>query len=286
MAASGGSWAKGTFFSSGDIALLFNSPADMAWAKQKSQGAIQHLKDLAIQRAGKDPAAVAAAKALRTAKAANESAALKLARTGKFQPSPASNFREYKTEADAGAVFEKGKVWTDLINNASRDEQAAVANYVDGYYSDLNKALRLAPANDPLWLVRGDSVRESMVKGLDALMSRSPGLQEDTLLARRVNSQQHIDLIKGGAIVKGSVISDQGYISTSGWSEFPTYASRPDASIWRIRAPKGTKGFSPASMGMSGESEFILNRATKFYVVDISTDSRGRYVLDLEVLSE
>jgi len=144
--------------------------------------------------------------------------------------------------------------------------RVAVEHYTGSTYRDINGALR------------GKSERttrvNTLINGMDRAMTP---LKQNISLTRGMNKQGlQMGEISGDAVLalKGKVISDPGYLSTSTKPVFGGGGVRMNLEV-----PAGAKGVwaKPLSLHGETESEFILARDTRIMITAIERTDKGTF---------
>lgn len=168
--------------------------------------------------------------------------------------------------AQAQASFQPAfKEWNQSLTGK---ELNAIKSYTNGGYSEINIMLRSGDF-DPEAHPHSDVTKA--VKGIDSAMAKSPGLHQDVMLFRGFGNADIHNMVKGGKLKPGDVLTDDAYASTSTKEKLSTenFGDKPYSVVYRIKAEKGASGsylsFSNTTSYMN-ESEFLLPRGTGLIV--------------------
>lgn len=197
----------------------------------------------------------------------------------KEQPKP-KVYREFKDEKEANDYFgtkDTGKskpfgAWNSAITETQRE---AVIKYTGRYFRKMNGWLRGVIPEKKFSSAEELEKIKQLILDCEAALAKSE-LPDDILVHRQVGREM-VDLYKKAP--KG-IFHDEGFTSTT-----PIKGSYGEAIDIEIKVPAG-KGagmwIEPISM-CKDENEFLLNRGTKFKVVEID-ESGKRPLVKLEVI--
>lgn len=176
--------------------------------------------------------------------------------------------KEMTSRVKTNQWFEDQKVdgWNDGSYNLALESQA-LYNYQGSGYARYNNYLRgLGFKPEKL-----DEIQRN-VKWLDDLFASAPALKEDVLVFRGVSSYDAVEKMIADGI--GSVVTDQGFVSTSllksvaadefGGGAILEITARSGAKV----VPLNSFMTRPTALGKV-EAEVLLNRGSKFKITDI-----------------
>ena len=157
--------------------------------------------------------------------------------------------------------------FTYPLHNLSNDEIYAIKVYTSSGYQSINECLRgsgLKNASDEM---------KNNIKALDSAIDKHE-IPKDVTIYRGISKSSFKDWF-GGHVQEGTIVKDNGFISTS--------TSKGFAEGWKsgctihIDVPKGTKGMNVEKISSYGshEHEIILPRGSKFEVVSVHPSYGG-----------
>lgn len=180
-------------------------------------------------------------------------------------------------------------------NGLSDAADDAIRRYENGSgdYSLVNWRLRDADRFETLSTKADKRAAQEVLDGLDEAMERAPDLDQPITLYRGV-TDEGADALAGLRV--GDTFEDAGFVSTSFRRQTAEAFARPRRTggagrLIEIEAGPGTRGLMPrayraedireALTGRYDEAEFLLNRGTRFEVVEASDDVlRARVVTE------
>jgi len=172
--------------------------------------------------------------------------------------------------------------FTDWAEALPQSQISSLRSYTGSSYDDVNRALRTGTE------LTGNFVRT--VDELDAAISASPGLPQNTLLYRHMfdggDVTNMIHAVQDGRLVAGDVIVDPAFVSTSIKSSVIEYSDPEDIVLLTIRAPQGTPGAWLGYSDFSGfdEAEYLLPRDVKMQIVEATDLGHNAVSLVVEVV--
>lgn len=273
MAAAGGVWIKGgTFVPAGVIASFTEETGYIKGDLKKSKESeyisgylVQHMQDMMAQ-----------SKATPTVTDVSQKSA--------------TEYKKYPNDAyEIHGMLQPH--FQDWYNGLTPAEKWAIREYVDGKYSAVNQLLRSGKFNPDAFQ---SSAVTNVVKQLDGMIAKSPGLPEPTMLYRGFSSADMFQAAMSGAVKPGSVITENQFLSTShkygtAAQSFLGHATYP--VFYRIRAPQGARGAYTTWSALNPhmhESEYVLPRGSQFRVVGTQITKVGSHhsaaVYDVELV--
>ena len=213
----------------------------------------------------------------------------------KMKREPAS-FHKYPDSARTiHSDFHSDPGWKKWILNLKPSQARAIQRYIgkrgEGWVAEaeeVNSILRK----------HGDTGKYTgMIHDLDQALNAGE-LHKDMILYRAASSSKpdRYDAIADGTLAVGGTLSDDGFISTSpkyGTATLPRFLNpriKPYPILYRIKAPKGTKGAYVSWPELDNpymeESEFLMPRSTKFTIEKMGyeeVNGKRTAVLDLRV---
>ena len=180
-------------------------------------------------------------------------------------------------------------------NGLSDAADDAVRRYENGSgdYGLVNWRLREPERFEALGRKADKKAAQEVLDGLDEAMELAPDLDQPIMLYRGV-TDEGVDALAGLRV--GDTFEDAGFVSTSFRRQTAEVFARPRRTggtgrLVEIEAGPGTRGLMPrayrnenvreALTGRYDEAEFLLNRGTRFEVVEVSDD-----VLRVRVVTE
>jgi hypothetical protein len=166
--------------------------------------------------------------------------------------------------------------YNGALGSLTKAETNAVDDYTGSGYAALNKMLReegFDPAKFPT------SMKTKFVNNLDSALAKGT-LTKNIVAHRGFSAKQIEEGLNTGSIVKGTSITDPGFMSTSikAGGEFGGNIK------YKLYIPKGTKGLYVRKLGVSSEYEFLLPRNTTVVVRSIKKNGWGQWQLEVEVV--
>lgn len=154
----------------------------------------------------------------------------------------------------------------DFKSPLSRAEKNALENMSGNYFALINARLRgIEKSLSP--------ILRNTLKNAESALSKA-SLSRSRLLFRGVSSSSLHAQVVAGTLKKGSILTEKGFMSTSEkYGVARNFAGKSNAVIFRIQAPKGSKGaklggLSNISHGSHNlEREVMFQRGSKLRVV-------------------
>lgn len=208
----------------------------------------------------------------------------------------AVSFHKYPDDAEhIHNDFHSDPGWNKWMSKLTRPQKKAIQRYIgkrgEGWVAEAEEVNRILRS-------KGDyGPYEDMINGLDQALN-SGELHKDMILYRAASSSKpdRFDAIANGTLKVGGTLSDDGFISTSpkyGTATLERFLNpriKPYPILYRIKAPKGTKGayvsWSELDNPYMQESEFLMPRGTKFTIEKMGyeqVNGKRTAVLDLRV---
>lgn len=184
----------------------------------------------------------------------------------KFNSCHSANSGQFCSTSSGGSSFVPGDA--DALNahyaldkNCPPIDCKALEDYTGGGYNSLNKYLRHGEF-PPYEKTPGVVI--DLQNNLDNSFKNAPLVPENLVAYRAINK----DVVKD--LKPGDTFRDKGFISTSISPKIVSYLDEGDLGL-EIRVPKGTKGIYVEKVSrFKGEKELLLNRGTKFRVIENS----------------
>lgn len=181
-------------------------------------------------------------------------------------------FRGGDPEAGAAAT----KLSEQQTQGLDKRSTAALETYAGESYSDINGHLRTGePAS---------AKTKKTIAALDDTLNNA-SLPENTVVYRGMSMDKNaVKNLKPGATFK-----DKAFVSTSLSEEradvFSNFSYGKDAVMFRVKAPKGSKGMAiEAVSGFTLEREVLFARETEFAITKV-TKKKGKYYVDAEIIT-
>lgn len=281
MAASGGFWAKGGFFTATEVAVLeFNHQDPKAWyTGPGSWMGLDMIKGFAyddiMAAAYGDDSTPFKKKILN---AIGQDAALKqmalYAKQKQDNVEKPSDEVVSNIEGQAGydevAPAHMEKASYDWAMDLDHDQVTAIKTYTDTGYG-MNDKLRAGQSADQL-----AAGPYPFMKDLDSALEKADHLPK-CMAYRAFNSTAIHTAAANGVLTKGTSLIDKGYMSTSAASKgAEEFAWGGDNQVfYRIRVPQGTKGagyIDPLSSNKT-EYEILFKRGYDLKVISVTMGS-------------
>lgn len=157
------------------------------------------------------------------------------------------------------------------IGSLSTSERSATAGYSDGTYRGMNAWLRNTQGTVPL-------KSGSEAEALEAALKKS-SMPQDMVLWRGTTR----DWVPASVQV-GAVLTDHGFVSTSLMTSTASGFSRGVMLKILVRGGKSGAAYIKPISHFSSEWEVVLQRGSRFRVIEVGTDSRGRRLITVEWL--
>ena len=192
---------------------------------------------------------------------------------------PPKTYRSFNSADEANEYFGKtardktkpyGK-WRKEITDA---EKRAVQKYTSNYYTEMNGYLRGFISKSSFSYIEFERL-EKAIKNCETALEKSV-LPEDILVHRQAGRGM-LDIYKNAP---NGIFLDEGFTSTSPVKG--SFTGSIDIEI-NIPAGKGAGMWVDPISEFKGENEFLLNRGTKFKVLEID-ESGNRPLVKLEVV--
>lgn len=181
---------------------------------------------------------------------------------------PQAEYRRATGYASADKLDDELRAAYNLPDNCKKwppDACDSIRSYTEEYYADINYALR---QGNP---IEEGSIVGRNIEGLDEAFKRAPNVPENLIVNRGIPSS----VIAG--LNKGDVFQDKGFVSTT----ISPKTQFGNTQV-EIRVPKGSKGIYVASISAyDTEYELLLNRGTKFRVVDTNPPGNAHMILEV-----
>ncbi|MBR4031134.1 MAG: hypothetical protein IKJ07_00180 [Clostridia bacterium] len=196
----------------------------------------------------------------------------------KEQPKP-KVYREFKDAEEANDYFgkkktDKSKPFGAWYSSTRKNYREAVIKYTSNYYEEMNGWLRgLMPEAD--FTAEELETLKQVILDCETALAKSE--LPDNILVHRQAGYGMLDLYKKAP---NGIFHDEGFTSTTPVKG--SFSGSIDIEI-KVPAGKGAGMWVDPISEYKGENEFLLNRGTKFKVVEID-ESGKRPLVKLEVI--
>ncbi len=178
-------------------------------------------------------------------------------------------FEDHSREQNDFQYEDKNGGFTD-------DEITAVETWGDEGYEDINgKIYNTDDYQESIengWVTDEDI--DEWIENIDSAIEKSPNIPVNTVLFREGH------WVKG--IMKGDIIEQKGYASTSYDEEEATGWGGSNRYNIKYYVPKDTKGlWLNAPFANLDEAEYLISRNIRFYVLDVNDDRKTASIVVL-----
>lgn len=196
----------------------------------------------------------------------------------KEQPKP-KVYREFKDAKEANDYFgkkktDKSKPFGAWYSSTRKNYREAVIKYTSDYYEPMNGWLRGLMADEKFSIEELETLKQVI---LDCEKALAKSELPDNILVHRQAGYGMLDLYKKAP---NGIFHDEGFTSTTPVKG--SFSGSIDIEI-KVPAGKGAGMWVDPISEYKGENEFLLNRGTKFKVVEID-ESGKRPLVKLEVI--
>lgn len=192
---------------------------------------------------------------------------------------PQRVYRSFKDKTEAYDYFgtdkaDTGKPFGEWIAVTGKREQNAVVKYTSNYYTEMNGWLR-GFKDDSSFTAKKLAQFKRTILYCESALEKS--VLPDDILVHRQAGKAMLDLYKNAP---NGIFHDEGFTSTTPIKG--SFSGSIDIELF-IPAGKGAGMWVDPISKYKGENEFLLNRGTKFKVVEID-ESGKRPLVRLEVI--
>ncbi len=163
--------------------------------------------------------------------------------------------------------------------NITAEERQAVADYVGPDYAFINSYSRFPNSGNK----QDAAFYEGKAKKLDSAIAKTPALKGEEIVYRGMNPPKDL----AAQLVKGAVIEDKGFVSTTIDSNV---AKNFGSTTMTIRVPKGAHMLKVqdyiAGTTADNERESILPRGTKIKITNVHQTAGGLFGMGKKISIE